>query len=401
MADGWRRLLEEESEHQWLTLSLFAVFVAVGAFAIDATEHFVGDRIVNVDALHRGGLVTHIEYSEAQGAYTALVYAPDVGYDMFTEHEDGSITGIYSPESNDLGSQVNFMRTMPNGELLYSVAANQVMGISGGMLIKYDYSAISETFTVLDAADRTVGDQTQRLLLTAEGTNTSFRGLASGVPTPAMSTSAGVNWVGVEPFADGLWVAIGTQPSSSGADGSSPATPDARTALGWITWNGDEATPVLRNVEYHGAGMFHSTAWADDVLVVGGTVESLLVSPNEHVESIDAPAATVVSDASGTVWFIGALGSTTIATYNEDGFEIHQLSRHVPVDVSDVGQQGEFVHVHGTDANGAPIQWSIDTTADGSIESGRGFLNLLFLVVGGIMLTMMIAHVARQLRLVN
>ena len=209
MADGWRRLLEEESEHQWLTLSLFAVFVAVGAFAIDATEHFVGDRIVNVDALHRGGLVTHIEYSEAEGAYTALVYAPDVGYDMFTEHEDGSITGIYSPESNDLGSQVNFMRTMPNGELLYSVAANQVMGISGGMLIKYDYSAISETFTVLDAADRTVGDQTQRLLLTAEGTNTSFRGLASGVPTPAMSTSAGVNWVGVEPFADGLWVAIG------------------------------------------------------------------------------------------------------------------------------------------------------------------------------------------------
>ena len=70
------------------------------------------------------------------------------------------------------------------------------------------------------------------------------------------------------------------------------------------------------------------------------------------------------------------------------------------MDVSDVGQQGEFVHVHGTDADGAPIQWSIDTTADGSIESGRGFLNLLFLVVGGIMLTMMIAHVARQL-LVN
>ena len=47
MADGWRRLLEEESEHQWLTLSLFAVFVAVGAFAINATERFVGDSVEN------------------------------------------------------------------------------------------------------------------------------------------------------------------------------------------------------------------------------------------------------------------------------------------------------------------------------------------------------------------
>ena len=63
MADGWRRLLEEESEHQWLTLSLFALFVALGAFAIEATEHFVGDTVVNDDASHQGGLVTHIEYN--------------------------------------------------------------------------------------------------------------------------------------------------------------------------------------------------------------------------------------------------------------------------------------------------------------------------------------------------
>ena len=48
MAGRWRRLLEEESEHQWLTLSMFALFVLFGAFAIDATEHFVGDRITKV-----------------------------------------------------------------------------------------------------------------------------------------------------------------------------------------------------------------------------------------------------------------------------------------------------------------------------------------------------------------
>ena len=49
------------------------------------------------------------------------------------------------------------------------------------------------------------------------------------------------------------------------------------------------------------------------------------------------------------------------------------------------------------DENGFPIQWSIDTTADGSIESGRGFLNLMFLLFGGVMLFMMVSHAGGQL----
>ena len=60
MADGWRRFLEEESEHQWLTLSLFALFVVFGAFAIDATEHFVGDRITPITTELDGALVVDI-----------------------------------------------------------------------------------------------------------------------------------------------------------------------------------------------------------------------------------------------------------------------------------------------------------------------------------------------------
>ena len=105
-----------------------------------------------------------------------------------------------------------------------------------------------------------------------------------------------------------------------------------------------------------------------------------------------------VSDTEGKVWFIAPLGSTSLATYEDGTLDIHQLSRHVPVDVTDAGAQGEQVHVHGTDGEGNPIQWSIDITADGSIESGRGFLNLLFLLSGGILLAMMATHAIEQLR---
>ena len=169
MAGRWRRLLEEESEHQWLTLSLFAVFVVFGAFAIDATEHFVGDQIVKVEALHKGGLVTEIEYHEDDGAYTALVYAPNAGYHMFTEHADGTSTAVYDPQTTDLGGQVNFIKAMPGGERVFSIAPNQLMSLQGNMMITYDYTSFNETFTIQDVADRVGSSSTDRLLLTMEG----------------------------------------------------------------------------------------------------------------------------------------------------------------------------------------------------------------------------------------
>ena len=399
MAGRWRRLLEEESEHQWLTLSLFALFVLFGAFAIDATEHFVGDRITNVTAQHQGGLVLDIEYHENNGSYTSLVFAPGAGYHLFTEHvDDGTVSEVYSPERIDLADEVNFLKTMPDGEILFSVQPNQLIGLQGNTMVTYDYGLEDESFTTLDVAEFENDKATHRLMLTQEGSTNSFRGVVGMSPTAPMSMSSGVQWHHVEAHSEGVWVGLGTHISTSGADGSSPATPEPRPVLGWIVWDGSDATPVLRNVEMFSSGMFHSFAPAGSDLIVGGTVESLVISPNEKVQTLNAPSTMVVSDLDGTVWFVGALGSTTISTYNDGVFEVHQLSRSIPVDASDAGAQQEFIHVHGTDANGQPIQWSIDTTADGSIESGRGFLNLLFLIGGGVLLAMMAMYAVEQLR---
>jgi hypothetical protein len=399
MAGGWRRLLEEESEHQWLTLSLFALFVLFGAFAIDATEHFVGDRITNVTAQHQGGLVLDIEYHETNGSYTSLVFAPGAGYHLFTEHvDDGTASVVYSPETSDLADEVNFLKTMPDGEILFSVEPNQLIGLQGNTMVTYDYGLEGQTFTALDVAEFENEESTHRLMLTQEGSTNSFRGVVGMSPTAPMSTSSGVQWHHVEAHSEGLWVGLGTHISASGADGSSPATPEPRPVLGWISWDGGDATPVLRNVEIFSSGIFHSFATSGTNLIVGGTVESLIIGLDEQVQTLSAPSSLVVDDLEGTVWFIGALGSTTISTYSDGMFEVHQLSRSVPVDASDAGAQQEFIHVHGTDADGQPIQWSIDITADGSIESGRGFLNLLFLIGGGVMLAMMAMYAIEQLR---
>ena len=212
-----------------------------------------------------------------------------------------------------------------------------------------------------------------------------------------MSMSAGVLWHHVEAHSEGLWVAIGTYTNGTGVDDSSPATPDPRPALGWILWDGGNATPEHQSSIMEHSGMFHGFASTGDELVVGGTVSSLVIGADRTVRTLNAPSAHVVADNEGTVWFIGPMGSTNLATY-DGNLNVNKLSRHVPVDVSDAGVQGDLVQVHGSDGNGNPIQWSIDVKANGSIESGRGFLNLLFLLGGSVVLVMMLQHALQQLR---
>ena len=42
MASGWRKLLEEESEHQWLAIGVFFIFIIIGGFLIGGTNSLEG-----------------------------------------------------------------------------------------------------------------------------------------------------------------------------------------------------------------------------------------------------------------------------------------------------------------------------------------------------------------------
>ena len=42
------------------------------------------------------------------------------------------------------------------------------------------------------------------------------------------------------------------------------------------------------------------------------------------------------------------------------------------------------------------MEWSIDISANGSIESGRGFLNLLYLLTGSVVLALMLRYAINE-----
>lgn len=403
MAGGWRGFLREESEHQWLAIAVFFLFVLVGAFALEGTQYFVGDTLKPLDAEHNGGLVLDIEYHQGNSSYTALVYSPGAGYHFFTEHvDDGTTSVIYTPDTNDMGRDVNFVKTMPDGEIVFAVSNNQLIGLQSNLMVSYEYSTNNGEFGILDVAEQTTDGATQRLLLTQEGQNKSFRGVTSLVPTPAMSMTAGIQWHSVEAHSSGMWLAIGSHSTTAGGDGSSPASPQSRAALGWIAWDGTASTPVLTQLDVVTyPGQFHSISSTPVGLVIGGTDTSLHVGTDQRIVDLETPCSISVVDGEGTVWFIGERGSDTLTTWDGETLEVHLLSQAVPIDATAIGVNGDNVHVHGTNSEGTPIVWSIDVTANGSIESGRGFLSLLFILGGGVLLAVMGKYAFEQRKALN
>ena len=81
------------------------------------------------------------------------------------------------------------------------------------------------------------------------------------------------------------------------------------------------------------------------------------------------------------VWLFGDVGSKTILRHSGDQVEQLSLAEPLTFQIESKGFASEQIFLHGTDGQGEPQTLIIDTSAPGSIESGRGFLNFLFLTV--------------------
>ena len=394
MAGGWRRYLEEESEHQWLAIVGFFLFVLLGALALEGTSDFVGDDIVRVTNQHEGAMVLDITHHGEPGTYTALVYAPSAGYHMFTEFANTSVNTIYQPDGVNLGREVTFLTTIED-KAVFSSAPNAWIELQSSTMVTYTVEAGGATFDLLHIAKHSTSES--HMILTQEGQNTTFRGVNALQATSPMSTTSGVQWDEVIHLQGDQWAAIGHHIATAGADGSSPATPERRPTLGFIQWAGANQTPTLTGVQMF-SGTFHSLVPVADGVLVGGSMSSYHVHEDQSITEINAPSSAAIADANGAVWFLGDQGSTTLGVYADGEYGVEMLSNPMPIATTVVTLNGDTIDVHGTNSEGAPAQWSVDTSANGSIESGRGFLNLLFLIAGGATLAMMGLSAGRSLK---
>lgn len=404
MAKGLRGLLEEESEHQWLAMGGFLVFILIGALLIQGTSTLPGVDYRTNGLEEVDGRVLDIIYADS-GSYTALVLNNGEGK-LFHHDENGQLNDIGEEYTDALG--LPFMTQLHDGSIVVSPSNNslEIIHVSAQIPQRTVLSLTDgdATFDILDLAEQKSGDSYRWLMVTDEQSTSALRGFGSvgaellpvheplkdaqlTAKTPA---PANIEWTMVDSLGDGQWVAVGTMTDVFGSD-DSPAAPTTHPVIGFISWEQGPAAPMLTSIEELDRGGIHSLLRLQNgTLMAAGTDSTVHIAKDRTTTSIDVPSVSATEDETGKVWLLGPKGSTSVVRLTSSGAETLPLARPIPVsiEVSDVSEG--ILYSYGTRDNGEPATYTIDTLAIGSIESGRGFLNLMFVAVSSVVLGVML-----------
>jgi len=413
MAKGWRSLLEEESEHQWVAIAGFFVFIILGAIVIQGTSKLPGVEYQNNGLEAIDGRVLDIVYGDSD-TYTALILSDEGG--MLFHLDDAGINDIGTDYDDVLG--MTFMTELHDGSIVVSPSNNTLEVIhfnaEDPQRTIIPLESNQEVFDVIDVAEQCNGDSYRWLMVTDEGNSTSLRGFGSvGSPllpaqeafggaslTAAMVTSGEIAWKMVESLDNGTWIAIGSMTNAFEIDENSPATPTKHPVIGFISWSAGPTSPMLTSIEELDKGEIHSLVRLDNKsLLAAGTDSAIHIARDRTTTEVNFASVSATLDENGAVWMFGSQGSTSVVRMVDGVAEKMPLAQPLPLTVETSDVSNDVIHAHGIDANGNPATYSIDTLAIGSIESGRGFLNFLSVTLCCVAMGVMIWTAFKKMRL--
>ena len=413
MAKGWRSLLEEESEHQWVAIAGFFVFIILGAIVIQGTSKLPGVEYQNNGLEAIDGRVLDIVYGDSD-TYTALILSDEGG--MLFHLDDAGINDIGTDYDDVLG--MTFMTELHDGSIVVSPSNNTLEVIhfnaEDPQRTIIPLESNQEVFDVIDVAEQCNGDSYRWLMVTDEGNSTSLRGFGSvGSPllpaqeafggaslTAAMVTSGEIAWKMVESLDNGTWIAIGSMTNAFEIDENSPATPTKHPVIGFISWSAGPTSPMLTSIEELDKGEIHSLVRLDNKsLLAAGTDSAIHIAKDRTTTEVNFASVSATLDENGAVWMFGSQGSTSVVRMVDGVAEKMPLAQPLPLTVETSDVSNDVIHAHGIDANGNPATYSIDTLAIGSIESGRGFLNFLSVTLCCVAMGVMIWTAFKKMRL--
>jgi len=413
MAKGWRGLLEEESEHQWLAITGFFVFIIIGALAIQGTSSLPGVeyRSNGLDAVD--GRVLDIIYGDS-GTYTALILGDEGGI-ILHQDDAGILNDIGANYDDVLG--MTFMSELHDGSIVVSPSNNTLEIIHVNAEVSQrtilPLNSNQEVFDVVDVAEQPNGDSYRWLMVTDEGDSTSLRGFGSvgsellpaqdafgnATLTAAMVNSGNIAWNMVEALDDGTWIAIGLTTNAFGADEDSPAAPIKHPVIGFISWSAGPTSPMLTSIEELDKGEIHSLVRLDNgTLLAAGTDSAVHIAKDRTTTTVDFSSVSATLDENGAVWLFGSAGSTSVVRMVDGVAEKMPLAQPLLLTIETSDVSNDVVYAYGINANGDAATYSIDTLAIGSIESGRGFLNFLFVTASTVVIGVMLWTASKRIR---
>ncbi|MGB1797878.1 MAG: hypothetical protein ACPHM4_01200 [Candidatus Poseidoniaceae archaeon] len=395
MASGWRKLLEEESEHQWLAIGLFFVFIIIGGFLIGGTNSLEG-MVLGTDPSHdlvfeEGDYLIDIEYhrdaswSEAHSG----ILKTHQGYKMYQQMSPDDVDDIL-PENDPSIANVTMFTANSDGILTFSTALNTLSTYVDGMISD---QILSDThgseFGINGLATDPSSLLNNRLLITSEDGGSGLRGLnGQGLVTMTSPLQDSVVWEEIVYLKDSTFLVAGTftiQTSSS----QSPASLSPQIVLAHVFWDGDSTAPqIVRQMMGNGSEIHSMSRTADGGAVASTDQEFYIVSKNSVQVLSYSSTSMVYEPEYDRAWLFGERGSESILRVDVETGEssVKKLGYPLPLMPTSGVISGETLYVHGFDAQGEADRLSLDLSIEGSLSSGRGFLNFAFIIVGVIMI---------------
>jgi len=365
---GWRRLLEEESEHQWLSFAAFTVIVIIGAVLIDWSSELSG--------VHDGSTLD-VDGIILDSAGDSILYQTNEGIRI--SHNDMENNAQYATCLVEYGEVT-----------LACLGTEGMLGFIGDGSPDCDQEwcqfDIGENIT----ATQVSGNGLALLMVVQDGTSDSLAAIWYGEnnPQPVLSQHEGIMHLDViTPNEDG-WLVGGSWQAPANWLGSNPTSPPMFELVLSVTWDGTNA-PSIEIIHMGNEGVIHGIFATDNGFIATGTADSISIEDGK-VESLGMSSYAAVGDNNGDVWLFGGIGSTSVAIISDGEFSIEKLPEPMKIlPTYAVCDDDGLISVHGSDYSDNPSAISIDSNARSSFTSLRGILDLGFILVSILIISIM------------
>ena len=393
----WRKAFQQESEHQWIAITGFFVFIIVGAIFIKGTSHVPGVDLVD-NELGADYRVMDAKYIDESNSFM-LTYTND-GYEYIILNSGELNVIIDSTSETDVDS-ISGITMVDNDSVLIANGENNAYLIKDSTLYNFEINFGLDDFS-LSQIEQSENHPDRYLMITQEIDNLQgIRGLnTTGITSSSTPNNENVRWDKISHVSNGKWIATGIYNTPVTTGDQSPAAPGMKPVWATILWDGGHTAPMIDNINLGVFGEYHSTIELNhDNVIIAGTHETVLfnhITGTTH--DIDYSSVAGLSDKCDSAWLFNGKDSTSVLRFVGTSWDVEELPHKIPLQIEASGFDGSTIYLHGIDDNGNSKTLTFDTTAVGSIESGSGFINLTFIIVSLIMFSIMAVNILDKFR---
>tara|TARA_B100000035_G_scaffold62327_1_gene50429 strand:+ start:208 stop:1383 length:1176 start_codon:yes stop_codon:yes gene_type:complete len=390
-------MLKQESEHQWIAIAGFFVFIIIGAIFIKGTSHIPGVDLIE-NELGTEYRIMDSKYADEDNSFMLTYTSGEFEY--LAVNSGNKEVLIDSNSDIDAGS-ISGITMIDNGSVLIANGGNNAYLIDDSNISTFQINFGQDNFS-LAQIEQSNDYSDLFLLITTENDNLQgIRGLnASGITSSSTPNNENVRWDSVSHVSTGKWIATGVYNTPVTSGDQSPAAPDMKPVWATILWDGGHTAPMIENIKIGLFGEYHSMIKLNhNHVIIAGTHETILLNHRSgSVINIDYSSVAGLSDNCNSAWLFNGKDSNSVLRFEGTSWDIEELPHQIPINIEASGFDGNTIYLHGMDDNGNSKTLTFDTSAVGSIESGSGFINLAFIIVSLIMFTIMAVNVLDKFR---